>query len=185
VRKILRNVTPRPARRGSLPIAAWQRQRLDDREKRELLQHAYNLEKLTYRQGTGRHGGVLRDTALKVLRALLFRAWSRHSVCDPSLSQLATWTQLDRKTVQAAIKRLEEANLLRKIRRGLVVGVRFVQWTNAYLFLSSASWRSEGSYSQAVEHLLKEKRLRRQKTPVETLTDELINQLRLAGGPGL
>ena len=104
---------------------------------------ARRLERATYQRGDGKHGGVLRDSALRVLHVLLYRGWWRAGACDPSLQQIADAARLARSTVQEAVARLEAAGILARIRRGVVAGGRFVQATSAYLFRAPAQWRSD------------------------------------------
>ncbi|PHK93398.1 hypothetical protein CR162_18860 [Pseudoroseomonas rhizosphaerae] len=131
----------RPARAGCHPVAAWQRQQLGRPARRAIMTQARCLERATYRRGSGRHGGALRETGLRVLWTLLNRGWGRAGACDPSLAQIAQETLLARSTVQQAIDRLEEAGILQRIPRGAVASGRWVQVTNAYLFRAPESWR--------------------------------------------
>jgi DNA-binding transcriptional MocR family regulator len=104
---------------------------------------ARRLERDTYCRGAGRHGGVLRDTALRVLHVLLYRGFGRVGACDPSLQQIADAARLARSTVQEAMARLEASGILIHFRRGVVAGGRFVQVTSAYIFQPLARWRSD------------------------------------------
>ncbi|WP_419900725.1 hypothetical protein [Roseomonas sp. USHLN139] len=101
---------------------------------------ARRRERETRLPGSGRHGGELLQTGLRVLHALLYRGWGRAGACDPGLAQLAQATALARSTVQAAIDRLEAAGILLRVRRGLVIGGRWAQVTNAYLFRAPKLW---------------------------------------------
>lgn len=101
---------------------------------------ARRRERETRQPGSGRHGGELRQTGLRVLHALLYRGWGRAGACDPAMAQLAQATALARSTVQEALDRLEAAGILLRIRRGLVRGGQWVQVTNAYLFRAPAHW---------------------------------------------
>ena len=138
-------VSPRPARAGSVRIAAWQRQHLGDADRRRIMDAARRLERRSHRPG--QHGGCLRRTGIIVLWTLLYRGPSRHGVCDPSLGQIAEWSGCARSTVQAAIQRLEAAGIMGHVRRGVVVAVRglarWVQWTSAYLFANPECWSSD------------------------------------------
>ncbi|ONG58816.1 hypothetical protein BKE38_01935 [Pseudoroseomonas deserti] len=129
-----------PARRGSMHVAAWQRQRLGHTDRVRLMDAARRRERETRQPGSGRHGGELLQTGLRVLHALLYRGWGRAGACDPGLAQLAQATALARSTVQAAIDRLEAAGILLRVRRGLVIGGRWTQVTNVYLFRAPAAW---------------------------------------------
>jgi hypothetical protein len=102
------------------------------------MEAARRLERLTHRRGL--HGGALRRTGIIVLWTLLYRGPSRHGVCDPSIGQLAAWSGCARSTVQLALQRIEDAGIMGHVRRGLVVGSRWCQWTSAYLFASLEQW---------------------------------------------
>jgi hypothetical protein len=45
--------------------------------------------------------------------------------------------------VQLALERIEAAGIMGHVRRGLVVGGRWCQWTSAYLFASPERWVSD------------------------------------------
>jgi DNA-binding transcriptional MocR family regulator len=102
---------------------------------------ARRRERDTRQPGSGRHGGELLQSGLRVLWTLLYRGWGRAGACDPGLGQLAEAAAVARSTAQAAIDRLEAAGILLRIRRGLVVAGRWAQVTNAYLFQTLAAWR--------------------------------------------
>lgn len=104
------------------------------------MEAARHRERETYRRGSGRHGGELRETALRVLWVLLYRGQGRARACDPALAQIAEAARLARSTVQEAVRRLEEAGILLRIPRGRVAGGRWVQVTNAYLFRAPSEW---------------------------------------------
>lgn len=142
---------PRPARRGSLPIAPWQRQRLGHTDRLRIMDAARRLERTTWRRGDGLHGGYLRETGLRVLWVLLYRGWGRVGACDPALAQIADAARLARSTVQLALERLERADVLLRVRRAAVVGRRWEQATNAYLFRSPAAWVSDTDCRRALD----------------------------------
>jgi hypothetical protein len=128
----------RPARTGSVRVAAWQRQRLGDADRRRIMEAARRLERHSHRPGL--HGGCLRRTGILVLWTLLYRGPSRHGVCDPSLTQIAAWSGCARSTVQLALQRIEAAGIMGHVRRGITVAGRWCQWTSAYLFASPDQW---------------------------------------------
>lgn len=130
-----------PARTGSVRVAAWQRQRLGDADRRRIMEAARCLERRTHQPGM--HGGCLRRTGIIVLWTLLYRGPSRHAVCDPSIAQLAAWSGCARSTIQLALIRIEAAGIMGHVRRGLVVAGRWCQWTSAYLFASPEQWTSD------------------------------------------
>jgi hypothetical protein len=119
-------------------VAAWQRQRLGDADRRRIMEAARHLERRSHQPGL--HGGCLRRTGILVLWTLLYRGPSRHGVCDPSIGQLAAWSGCARSTVQLALARIEAAGIMGHVRRGLVVAGRWCQWTSAYLFAHPAQW---------------------------------------------
>lgn len=135
------DLSPRPARRATHRIAAWQRQRLGDADRRRIMEAARHLERRSHRPGW--HGGCLRRTGILVLWTLLYRGPSRHGVCDPSIGQLAEWSGCARSTVQLAIARIEAAGIMGHVRRGIVVAARWCQWTSAYLFAAPGCWASD------------------------------------------
>jgi hypothetical protein len=119
-------------------VAAWQRQRLGDADRRRIMEAARRLERATHQPGL--HGGALRRTGILVLWTLLYRGPSRHGVCDPSIGQIAAWSGCARSTVQLALNRIEALGIMGHVRRGLTVAGRWCQWTSAYLFASPAQW---------------------------------------------
>jgi DNA-binding transcriptional ArsR family regulator len=99
------------------------------------------------------HGGCLKRTGLQVLRVLLFHF---HNVangrCDPSLDTIAAAAGMARSTVVEALKRLEAAGILERIRRARWIRQagrkRCVQWSNAYLLNVPTCYRQdEGNYA--------------------------------------
>ena len=139
----------RPARAGSVRVAAWQRQRLGDADRRRIMEAARRLERRSHQPGL--HGGALRRTGILVLWTLLYRGPSRHGVCDPSIGQLAAWSGCARSTVQLALSRIEAAGIMGHVRRGLVVAGRWCQWTSAYLFASPAQWAVSDTEARSAE----------------------------------
>lgn len=132
----------RPARAGCHPVAAWQRQQLGRPARRAIMTSARRLERATHRRGSGRHGGQLRESGLRVLWTLLHRGEGRAGACDPSLAQIAHEALLARSTVQEAVRRLEDAGILLRVPRRAMADGRWVQVTNAYLFQGPAQWRT-------------------------------------------
>ncbi|MBC9176156.1 helix-turn-helix domain-containing protein [Pseudoroseomonas ludipueritiae] len=139
----------RPARAGSVRVAAWQRQRLGDADRRRIMDAARRLERRSHQPGL--HGGALRRTGILVLWTLLYRGPSRHGVCDPSIGQLAEWSGCARSTVQLALQRIEAAGIMGHVRRGLVVAGRWCQWTSAYLFASPEQWAVSDTEARSAE----------------------------------
>jgi DNA-binding MarR family transcriptional regulator len=99
------------------------------------------------------HGGCLKRTGLQVLRVLLFHF---HNVatgrCDPSLDTIAAAAGMARSTVVDALKRLETAGILERIRRARWIRQagrkRCVQWSNAYLLNVPTCYRQdEGNFA--------------------------------------
>lgn len=149
---------PRRPRRGSVPVATWQRQRLGHADRLRIMDAARRLERATWRRGDGLHGGYLRETGLRALWTLLYRGFGRDGACDPALAQIADEARLARSTVQLALERLERAGILQRVQRGAVVGRRWVQATNAYLFCPPAAWVSDTDARQALDSDLLERR---------------------------
>jgi Helix-turn-helix domain len=117
--------------------------RMDRAHAWRLLAHAEALERDT--RAPGKHGGCLKDSGLKVLRALLRHFYSyRHGTCFPSYEAIARAAGCCVETVRKAIRRLESAGILSTIRRKIVTSfvsrghrVRFdvaVQTSNSYTF---------------------------------------------------
>jgi hypothetical protein len=149
---------PRRPRRGSVFVAGWQRQRLGHADRLRIMEAARRLERATWRRGDGLHGGYLRETGLRVLWTLLYRGFGRGGACDPALAQIADEARLARSTVQLALERLERAGILQRVQRGAVMGRRWVQATNAYLFRPPAAWVSDTEARQALDSDLLEKK---------------------------
>jgi hypothetical protein len=139
----------RPARAGSVRVAAWQRQHLGDADRRRIMEAARRLERATHQPGL--HGGALRRTGILVLWTLLYRGPSRHGVCDPSIGQLAAWAGCARSTVQLALARIEAAGIMGHVRRGVTVASRWCQWTNAYLFARPEAWAVSDTEARSAE----------------------------------
>jgi DNA-binding MarR family transcriptional regulator len=103
--------------------------RLDRNARARLMVHAEALDRRT--RLPGQHGGCLKRTGLAVLRALLCQfANVVTGRCDPSFDALARVAGVARATVAVALRRLEAAGILDRIRRQR--GTR--RWTNAYIF---------------------------------------------------
>src|SRR3954462_13267944 len=112
----------------------------------------------------GKHGGCLKRTGLQVLRILLFHF---HNVasgrCDPSLDTIAKAAGMARSTVVEALKRLEAAGIIERIRRAQWVRQngrkRCVQWSNAYLLNVPTCFRKEeGDYAISAKSSKSEKK---------------------------
>ena len=98
-------------------------------ERARLLFHVEALDRRTRLKR--QHGGVLKRTGLAVLRALLFHfANVVTGRCDPSYETLARAAGVARSTVAVALRRLEAAGLLERIRRQAGP----VRSSNAYVF---------------------------------------------------
>ncbi len=103
--------------------------RIDRNARARLMFHAEALDRRT--RLPGQHGGVLKRTGLAVLKALLFGfANVATGRCDPSFDTLARAAGVARSTVAVALRRLEAAGLLERVRRQ--VGMR--RFSNAYRF---------------------------------------------------
>jgi hypothetical protein len=164
-------------------LAAWQRQRLGDADRRRIMEAARRLERLTHQPGL--HGGALRRTGILVLWALLYRGPSRHGVCDPSIGQLAAWSGCARSTVQLALSRIEAAGIMGHVRRGLTVAGRWCQWTSAYLFASPAQWAVSDTEARSPEVSSVKKKAQKERRAVEGRVLSATEQQALAAKWGL
>lgn len=130
---------------------------LDRNQRARLLTLAEGLERRT--KEPGKRNGLLGQSGLQVLRALLLRfANNRTGVCFPSLLKIQAVTGLCRQTIVTALARLERCGLIRitrRIERAIVERMctvtgqlqRFmttIQVSNAYGFLEHTSrWAAE------------------------------------------
>jgi predicted transcriptional regulator len=129
-------ISQRPrVRRGSVPVAKWQRQHLGHRDRVQAMDRARRFERETYRRGRGLHGGYLKETGLKVFHYILYRGQGRAGALDPSHGQIAEGTRLARSTVQLAVQRLQAAGFLWRVMRRREVNGISEQATNAYVLL--------------------------------------------------
>jgi DNA-binding MarR family transcriptional regulator len=140
----------RRQRRGST-LEPVQFRPLDRNQRARLIFLAERLDAQTKKKG--KHGGCLKRTGLQVLRVLLFHF---HNVangrCDPSLDTIAAAAGMARSTVVDALKRLETAGILERIRRARWIRQagrkRCVQWSNAYLLNVPTCYRQdEGNFT--------------------------------------
>jgi DNA-binding MarR family transcriptional regulator len=124
---------------------------LDRNQRARLIFLAERLDAQTKKKG--KHGGCLKRTGLQVLRVLLFHF---HNVsngrCDPSLDTIAAAAGMARSTVVDALKRLEAAGILERIRRARWIRQggrkRCVQWSNAYRLNVPTCYRQdEGNFA--------------------------------------
>lgn len=132
-----------PRRRSQFGLVAFRR--LDREQRARIWFHAQAMEKRT--KLPRKHGGVLGDSGLKVLRALLFDFLNmRSGRCDPGHKAIARAANVAVSTVAPALDRLETSGLLRRVRRAYwsrtVLGRKILlQATNAYLFTAPADAR--------------------------------------------
>ena len=113
------------------------RPRLDRNARARLLFRAEALDRRTHQPG--QHGGCLKHSGLRVLRALLFHfANAVTGRCDPGYDALARAAGVARSTVAVALARLEAAGLIVRTRRQ----AGMTRWTNAYAFNVSESGKS-------------------------------------------
>jgi DNA-binding transcriptional ArsR family regulator len=110
---------------------------LDRNARARLMVHAEALDRRT--RLPGQHGGVLKRTGLAVLRALLFHfANVLTGRCDPGYDTLARAAGVTRSTVAIALRRLEGAGILERVRRQ----VGMIRYSNAYRFRASETAKS-------------------------------------------
>lgn len=131
---------------------------MDRNQRAKLLYTAEQLERRS--KAPGKRNGLLGQSGLQVLRALLLRfANSRTGSCFPSLLKIQAATRLCRQTIVAALARLERCGIIRIVRRLIrtmiervspITGelqryVGVVQTSNAYSFNveSSSSWAAD------------------------------------------
>jgi len=95
----------------------------------------------------GHHGGVVGPTALAVLHAMIFdfQNW-RTGRLDPSYSAIAKASNLCRRSVATALRRLKDLGIVDWVRRCAETRTddgRFVlaQETNAYALMPSSGWQ--------------------------------------------
>ena len=123
---------------------------IDRNQRARFMFHAEALDRRTRQKG--QHGGVLKRTGLAVLKALLFQfANVVTGRCDPSYDTLARAAGVARSTVAVALKRLEEAGLIERIRRHC----GRVRYSNAYVFrlvqISAANHQPKNYYSESAK----------------------------------
>ncbi len=105
----------------------------------------------------GQHGGCLKRTGLQVLKVLIFHFHNVHcGRCDPSLETIAKAAGMAKSTVVKALKRLEAAGIIERIRRAQWImqygRKRLVQWSNAYLLNVPNQYRDEeGDYANSAK----------------------------------
>lgn len=132
---VLRGSTKREVQWGRMSRAARARR----------YANAERFDRATKR--AGRHGGAIGHTALKVYHTLLFGFFNlKTGQLDPSYAAIARRTNLCRKAVWAALRRLKALGLINWTRRcsaGEDGAGRFVlrQETNAYQVQPEADWQ--------------------------------------------
>jgi hypothetical protein len=88
----------------------------DGNERARLYVRALILERET--KQPGKRNGVLGLVSVLVLHAFLFTFMNRKTgLCCPSIAALVNHTGLAKSTIQEALKRLEAAGILRRVRR--------------------------------------------------------------------
>jgi DNA-binding MarR family transcriptional regulator len=141
---------PRRLRRGST-LDPVKFRPLDRNQRSRVMFLAEKLDANTHEPG--QHGGCLKRSGLQVLRILIFHFHNVHcGRCDPSLETIAKAAGMAKSTVVAALKRLEDAGIIERIRRAqwtMEYGrKRLVQWSNAYLMNVPNQYRNEeGDYA--------------------------------------
>ena len=110
---------------------------IDRNARARAMHHAEALDRRT--RLPGQHGGVLKRAGLAVLKALLFQfADVATGRCDPGYDRIAEVAGVARSTVAVALRRLEAAGLLERVRRQ----VGAVRYSNAYRFVLAGDARS-------------------------------------------
>jgi DNA-binding Lrp family transcriptional regulator len=123
---------------------------IDRNERAKITYCAEKLDAKTHEPG--KHGGCLKRSGLHVLRILLFHFHNVHNGrCDPSIDTIAKACGMARSTVIEALKRLEAAGIIERIRRARWINQygrkRCVQWSNAYLLNMPYGYRKTENHS--------------------------------------
>jgi DNA-binding transcriptional ArsR family regulator len=145
---------PRRLRRGST-LDPVKFRPLDRNQRAKVMFLAERLDANSHQPG--HHGGCLKRTGLQVLRILLFHFHNVHcGRCDPSLETIAKTAGMARSTVVEALKRLEDAGIMERIRRAQWImqfgRKRLVQWSNAYLMNVPNQFRKEeGNFANSAK----------------------------------
>jgi DNA-binding MarR family transcriptional regulator len=145
---------PRRLRRGAT-LDPVKFRPLDRNQRARLIFLAERLDANSHQPG--QHGGCLKRSGLQVLRILLFHFHNVHcGRCDPSLETIAKTAGMARSTVVEALKRLEDAGIIERIRRAQWImqfgRKRLVQWSNAYLMNVPNQFRKEeGNFANSAK----------------------------------
>jgi DNA-binding MarR family transcriptional regulator len=145
---------PRRLRRGST-LDPVKFRPLDRNQRSKVMFLAEKLDAKTHQPG--QHGGCLKRSGLQVLKVLIFHFHNVHcGRCDPSLETIAKAAGMAKSTVVAALKRLEDAGIIERIRRAQWIRhfgrKRLVQWSNAYLLNVPNHYRGEeGDYANSAK----------------------------------
>ncbi len=117
---------PRPWRKGSVfDLGGRFRRPIDRNERARIIARAELLERRTKRPG--QRDGVIGQSALSILRVLLFHFLDPQSGrLDPSYKQMQEQTGFCMQTIAQALKRLERAGILEITRR--MVRLRAQLW---------------------------------------------------------
>jgi len=111
-----REKCPHRWRRGSVFSREGEFYRpLENDERARVMERAAALERRT--KGKGQRDGVLGQSALMVLRALLFHFLGKDGKLDPSYEKIQKYTGFCVQTIAVALKRLERAGILEIHRR--------------------------------------------------------------------
>jgi DNA-binding MarR family transcriptional regulator len=145
---------PRRLRRGST-LDRVKFRPLDRNQRSRVMFLAEKLDANSHQPG--QHGGCLKRSGLHVLRILIFHFHNVHcGRCDPSLETIAKAAGMAKSTVVTALKRLEAAGIIERIRRAQWIiqygRKRLVQWSNAYLMNVPNHYRDEdGDYANSAK----------------------------------
>jgi DNA-binding Lrp family transcriptional regulator len=124
---------------------------LDRNQRARIVYLAEKLDARTHEPG--QHGGCLKRTGIHILKVLVFHFHNAaNGRCDPSISTIAKAAGVSRSTVIEALKRLEAAGIIERIRRSRWIRQygrkRCVQWSNAYRMNVPTQFRKdEGDYA--------------------------------------
>jgi hypothetical protein len=131
---------------------------IDRNQRVRVIVAAEALERRT--KGKGCKSGVLGQSALRILRSLLFDFCAIPTGrCCPSYERIREMTGFCYSTISGALKRLEESGLVRIVRRIIRTRLGARQTSNAYAFFEHTLGERKPDYenSKEIANLLKKK----------------------------
>jgi hypothetical protein len=157
---------------------------IDRNQRVRVIVAAEALERRT--KGKGCKSGVLGQSALRVLRSLLFDFCAIPTGrCCPSYKAIREMTGFCYSTISGALTRLETSGLVRIVRRILRTRLGARQTSNAYAFSERTQGLRKPDYENSKEtaHLIKNKGMQKGIPGLlpETLNPALLRALRSLG----